>query len=338
LTWDEDDPERLQLTRRQLSQKEVDENDFKAYIASSTSGSDSEDESLPLKSKKEKAASRDKLRALLLSGGDELPEGWAKGDEGEGDIDMEITFTPGLSGAKGDRDETTLERYQRKMKEKKKRRKEEVKTKGTSPEAGTGAGDDFFAAASNGESTEDSEEDEKGTLRSKRDKRRDKRIGKKNVDHAQTRVESTAEELALLAASDNLGREPKHFDMKAVVRAEKKKGKKRRKGKHIDDGDNDLQEDFSIDVKDGRFTAVHDDHAFAIDPSNPHFKKTKSMSALLEERSRRQRTYTVREKPVPIAGNSASAMGSSSLKSLVESVKRKSAAVEQPQLGKRRKL
>ena len=86
------------------------------------------------------------------------------------------------------------------------------------------------------------------------------------------RVESTAEELALLAASDNPNGEIKHFDMKAVLRAEKQKGKKRKgkKGKRgLDEGENEIQEDFAIDVKDERFKAVFEDHTFAIDPSNP---------------------------------------------------------------------
>ena len=47
----------------------------------------------------------------------------------------------------------------------------------------------------------------------------------------------------------------------------KKKGKKAKRGP--DDGENELQEDFSIDVKDDRFKAVLEDHTFAIDPSNP---------------------------------------------------------------------
>ena len=41
LTWDEDEPERTQVTRRALTRKEIEENDFRAYIASS---SDSEED------------------------------------------------------------------------------------------------------------------------------------------------------------------------------------------------------------------------------------------------------------------------------------------------------
>jgi len=49
LTWDEDDPERTLVTRRALSRKEIEENDFRAYLASS---SDTEAEASQPKSKK----------------------------------------------------------------------------------------------------------------------------------------------------------------------------------------------------------------------------------------------------------------------------------------------
>ena len=66
------------------------------------------------------------------------------------------------------------------------------------------------------------------------------------------------------------------------------------------------------------------------------FKKTKSMAALLEERSRRQRS---KQQSTEVATTAEQTTGDSksSLKSLVESVKRKSAAVEVG-IGKRRKL
>jgi hypothetical protein len=65
--------------------------------------------------------------------------------------------------------------------------------------------------------------------------------------------------------------------------------------------------------------------------------KTKSMTALLEERSRRQKEMRVVDlgdvtvrKPIENAGRG--------LTSLVESVKRKSATLAQPGAGKRRKV
>ena len=40
LTWDEDEPDRAQVTRRVLSRKEIEESDFRAYIASESSESE----------------------------------------------------------------------------------------------------------------------------------------------------------------------------------------------------------------------------------------------------------------------------------------------------------
>ncbi|OBZ79072.1 protein ESF1 [Grifola frondosa] len=323
LTWDEDDPDRVEITRRNLSRKEIEENDFRAHK----------------KSKDAKAASRDKLRALLLRGGDdELPEGWGKDRDAEEDVDMEITFTPGLSAMKEDRDETTLEKYQRKMKEKKKKRKEEIKEKaGATREDKDALKDDFFADDSEDDSGAELHGSEDEDVALQRGKKQAK--GKKSGQPSQTpaHATSTAEELALIVASDNPAVEPNHFNMKAVLKAEKKSGRKK-KGKRgkKDEEENELQEDFSINVKDERFKAVLEDHTFAIDPSNPHFKKTKSMAALLQERSTRQQEKLARGEATSQRRDESN--GQSSLQSLVESVKRKSAAMEEQGVGKRRKV
>ena len=169
---------------------------------------------------------------------------------------MEITFTPGLTDKKGE-DETTLEKYQRKLREKRKKRKDEAKESEVQqkkkPEL-----DDFFDADS--ESEEDVE-----------DKKKSKKGGRGKINDAnESRTTATAEELALLVASDNPNG-AKHFDMSVVLKTEKragKKGKKNRKEKH-GPNEQDTQEDFRINVADERFKALHEDYAFAIDPSNP---------------------------------------------------------------------
>ena len=211
-----------------------------------------------------KDASRNRLRSLLGGAKDELPEGWGKsgdnagrGDGDGSDVDMEITFTPGLSEKKGE-DETTLEKYQRKLKEKRKKRKEEAKGKEVQEKKKPPKPlDDFFDADS--ESEENMEDTKKG------------KKGKKVEVADEPRTAATVEELALLVESENLNGVARHFDMSAVLKAEKKtgkKGKRGRKDKHRPN-DQDTQEDFRIDVEDERFKALHEDHTFAIDPSNP---------------------------------------------------------------------
>ncbi|KAI6028238.1 hypothetical protein EDC04DRAFT_151451 [Pisolithus marmoratus] len=223
LTWDEEDPERSHLTRRTLSRKDIEDTDFRAYIASS---SESEDVPETSNSKVSKKGERERLRALLLGGShDGLPEGWEDAQEAGSDVDMEITFTPGLSVAKGTKDQTTLEKYEQKMREKRQRKKEARKA----------------------------------------------------------------------AAAEDTAEPDPHAE---VVKPRTKRKKRSANNKHEDDSEAD--EDFSIDVKDDRFSALHEDHQFAIDPSNPQFKKTKGMIALLEERSKRHKDGYREEGDVPV--------------------------------------
>lgn len=284
-----------------MTKKEIDEADFRAYIASSSSsegGSEGEGGDEPTSENTEgrktkngvktsKKAERDKLRKLLLGGNDdELPEGWGnafdnktkrrerrKAEGGDSEVDMEVTFMPGLSETKNPEDENTLERYQRKMKEKRKKRKE-VREKGGIDEDGDGDGvstkttksnfdDEFFAM----ESDSPHEEADTTSNKSRRKSTKDKKP-----------TETSKAELALLAVSDNPHGEPAHFDMKAVLKAEKQskkkskqKLKKRSRENDEDNGPGDTQDDFVIDVKDERFTAIHEDHRFAIDPTNPQY-------------------------------------------------------------------
>jgi hypothetical protein len=123
LTWDEDDVDRFQVTRREFTQDDIKGLDFDAYLASSD---DEEDE------EEDVDALREKYRKLLGSSSKQSAYE-DKADE-EDDGDMEITFTPGLSEKAGaavknkgdddeDKEETSIETYMRKQKEKRKAKK-----------------------------------------------------------------------------------------------------------------------------------------------------------------------------------------------------------------------
>jgi hypothetical protein len=263
------------------------------------------------------------LRALLLSGGgNDLPEGWAGSKTGDidtddGHVDMEVTFRPALSGG-NDEDETTIGKYQRKMREKRKNRKQKLKDKSKEKQPA----DDFFAQSEGEEDSNESPHTGRRAVRGEPGNR--------------ARKPSTKEELSLLVAPDELNSGPKHFDMAAIIKAEKN-GRNKRKGRRKKTGgddENELQDDFTIDVKDERFRALHEDHVFAIDPSNPHFKRTKSTSALLEERSKRKNIRGEALTTVLSAKNETP----QSLTSLVERVKRRSAVTSDDDDIKRRKL
>ncbi|CAG8434877.1 12895_t:CDS:2 [Ambispora gerdemannii] len=71
----------------------------------------------------------------------------------------------------------------------------------------------------------------------------------------------------------------------------KQREKKKAKRKLQQEKMNKLSSD-----QDPRFAALHESHHFAIDPSNPRFKKTKAMDKLLQERQRRQLLLTRNKK------------------------------------------
>jgi len=326
LTWDDDDPERNRITRRTLTKAEIEESDFKAFLASSSSDSETDASKSSGKSKENPMkVPRHKLRALLLGGDDELPEGWSRNAKQQGDVDMEITFTPGLSEKK-DGDETTLEKYQRKTREKRNRKKVDAKDKVLN-EKSHSLRDGFFSDGSGGEHGPNQ------TSKLSASPNSPKKLPLLS-DTASPPL-STPEELKLLVSSNTLEGEHKHFNIKSVMKSEKNLARKRKIRKnHRQEDDNELQDDFSIDVKDARFKALHDDYQYAIDPSNPQFMKTQSMTALLEERSRRQKemlSVDLRDVPVQESAGNTDRI----LTSLVESIKRKGATVPSRGTGKR---
>jgi len=129
------------------------------------------------------------------------------------------------------------------------------------------------------------------------------------------------------------------FNLKQMMKAEKSKSKKkRRNGETAQEDDN-----FELDVNDPRFTAVGLNHEFAIDPTNPHFKKTSGMKKLLEsKRSARSENVILNtfkqldDAPRRKLENS-STFSDPNLSRLVDSVKRKSAMAATDQGGRRKK-
>ncbi|WOO76625.1 Pre-rRNA-processing protein esf1 [Vanrija pseudolonga] len=325
LTWDQDDANRTKLTRRALTREEIEEEDFANLVA----GSDSEDDDADFEedeeagekkmTKKQKMKERkEKLRALLLGGDDdETGDIWgkagsawqdeladlkedkaSKGKKGKkGDDDVEITFRPGLSVAKAAEPETddmtTLEKYQRRMKEKKAKKKEELELKRAEKEGRDGkkverkAADDFFGDDDSGA------EDEPA-------------VGKARSPDP--------EDLGLVDDPTH------HFSLKDHLAAEKDAGKKKRKrnkkkaAREVELG----PEGFKVDVADPRFSAMYDEASFALDPTHPKFHDSAANREILKKT--REGHAAKRDAP-GTAGGAAS--GERDLAELAASVKRK---------------
>ena len=130
----------------------------------------------------------------------------------------------------------------------------------------------------------------------------------------------------------------KHFNMRDIMKAQRVEGKKI-KAKDRERLADAAKDDFKINLKDERFSALYDSHLFALDPSAPQFKKTKAMQSVVEERQRRQKSSGAQEDvPVSTGDNEPR---DRSLASLVANVKRKATANARPApqgVGKRQRM
>lgn len=254
LTWDETPKERLTLFSRPLSQKEIEENDFKAYLASDSDESEVEKDS----------SIKDKYQSLL---GNTLTK-FGK-EENDDDVDMEITFDPGLNDKLGnnaeeeDKEETTIEAYRRKEKERRQKR---------------------LAKFKESKQTEEVANSQEGTADKSSKNRKNSKKGKSMPDMD----EKSKAELELILMDNQEGNNNEHFSMKEVIKSEKdKKNKKNKKGKKIDQ--EMVQDGFVANLDDPRFKEVFESHDYAIDPTNSEFKKTETMKKILKERSARNK-------------------------------------------------
>ena len=340
LTWDADDGTRKEVQKRAFggSRADIDDNDLRAYIGSDSSDNEvleptvvdansvdqpeettyqSQESSGAAKLSK-KEAERQRMRALLglevEPASKALLRQPASGHVG----DMQITFSSGLSSTnKGsvfenepEREETTVEKYVRKEKERKNRRKEKMKNArdgsgskvavneekdGTkSPEPAStdlGFSDPFFADPSTNNAS----------LRAQKQADRRADLASANPDTVERR-----EELEQLLQDENAanGGQIHHFDATLLAKGEKlasKKGIKRKKNKMSERQKEALEakahDDFQVDTQDPRFSVVFERSEYAIDPSHKGFKDTEGMKALLEAGRRKRRRNEKEREP-----------------------------------------
>lgn len=118
--------------------------------------------------------------------------------------------------------------------------------------------------------------------------------GKKDNDNVsvdssndQEKNQRKAELELLLMDQDEDGR--KHFNMKQIEEnATMSKSKRKRLNKKKNVQEEAKEDDFEINVKDARFTALFTSHHFNIDPADPHYRKTKGTEALINEKLKRR--------------------------------------------------
>ncbi|RAL13751.1 pre-rRNA-processing protein ESF1 [Aspergillus homomorphus CBS 101889] len=354
LTWDMEDKSRKEAQARAFrgSRKDIDENDLKAYLASDSSD-DEEEGGVEVmdatqgegtsKHISKKEEERQRMRALLGLGAEPTKSSKSDGPVGE----MEVTFTSGLAGGPN-RDsvfenepqieETTIERYIRKERERKKRRKEKLKGNkhDDDPDASEAEKDDAKPTAEEQPQQEDlgfddpffDDPDGKATAAARRKEEKRKRREERAAEEAAAAAKRA--ELELLMVDEN-NKGMKHFDMNEIEKAEKQARKKGKKGKGKGKQAEPLVDDFKMEVADPRFSRLFESHEFAIDPTNPKFKATSGMKALLEEGRKRRRDRDDHAEDAPSNQDRAKKQkkqaskdaGSDDLKKLVDKVKRK---------------
>ncbi|XP_006340775.1 pre-rRNA-processing protein ESF1 [Solanum tuberosum] len=281
LTWDEDEPQRIRTLKRQFNDEQLADMELKEFLASDESGSDDSEEGDDTEDKSAKRKKKqDTYRTLLQSG-----EG-SDGNEDD-DQDMEVTFNTGLEDLskrilekKDKQSETVWEAYLRKKREKKKSRK--GNTKDSSEDESSDSDqepidepEDFFIEEPSAKGDKDSQH--KST-----------RKGKQSLE-ASEEAEASRAELELLLADDK-GGDPnlKGYNMKP----KKAKGKKG-KGTPVEDK---LP---TIDYEDPRFSSLFKSHLFALDPTDPQFKRSAAYARQLAQKQHKVEEEIVSAKQQP---------------------------------------
>ncbi|XP_051716800.1 ESF1 homolog [Ctenopharyngodon idella] len=303
LTWDETDHDRVTALCRKFNKDELLDMDFKAYLASSSEEEEEEEEaekqteaekpaqSLPeeKKSSKGKKSTEQiaKYRDLLKSIQD-------KDKEKDNNMDMEITWVPGLK-------ETTEKLVKKKMmgtdiltpweeylQKKKEKRKEKRKGKKDATKAEPVISDDELPADVDLNDPFFAEElGATASLENKKNKK-SRKTDEEKTPEEQKEQERQRAEMELLMDDDE-DEKHQHFNYDKIVEHQNLSKQKRKK---LLKSNTPLEDDdFQVDVQDPRFQAMFTSHLYNLDPSDPAYKKTKATQSILEEKLRRREEH-----------------------------------------------
>ncbi|XBW36800.1 hypothetical protein QEN19_002377 [Hanseniaspora menglaensis] len=291
LTWDETPKDRVELSKKAFSKKELDDMDFQAYLASDSeveSGEDDENDKV------------NKMKQLVGNFG--RSANIDSDDSEDGEVDMEITFNPALSenatpepvNKAGDPEETSIEKLRRKEQERRKKRKDKIKQ--LKKQHSDDIRQKIKSPDNEVEDNSKKEEDLKKLL-----------SGEENTIDGVSNINSKA-----------------HFNMNQLLKSEKEKTKKSKYQvkKAI------INDDFKPEV-DSRFSEVFEDHDFAIDPTNVEYRDTKAMKEIVKQSQQKTQKKnknvkkTKDNKKINGKKRSAKESGNGELSDLVNKVKKK---------------
>ncbi|CAH2055339.1 unnamed protein product [Thlaspi arvense] len=249
LSWDEDEPHRTKTLNQKFNPDQLAHLELNEYLAS-----DDESESDGDASRKEK------YRALVQSVDADSDKDEEDEEKGQ---DMVVTFNPGLEDLskqilekKNQEPETVWESVQRKVREKKRARKNKEKDDDSSPSEDDE--DDFFA--------------EQPPTKKKKKEGKTAMKKKKGLEEEER---SRAELELLLLADENAGVDNGHKGYN-IKRKSKKKSK-----------ENAEEKIPAVDLLDDvRFSAAISDPNFALDPTDPQFKRSATYIRQLNQKQK----------------------------------------------------
>lgn len=327
LTWDETNPERIEMAQKLNSGKlnEINETDLQAYLATDSSDNETEEEQQQQKeSQKNKIKSEEETNADPVEKYKALLKEIEEKEEAKQKRDVELEFTWGLGTKekaeklvqerlKKDQNLTPFEQYLEKRKAKRKAKREERKKYRTEDE-------------SDSENSEmlNLDNHEKNNRLSHKKKKTIKSNNSFSSDDEDE--EKRKAELELLLMDEN--EDKQHFNMKKIEEnATMTKSKQKRLSKKKNTQDQIIKDNFEVNVQDSRFNALFTSHHFNIDPADPHYRKTKGTEALIKEKLKRRANNNYNEE-VPV--KESKMQFNTELQTLIKSVKQNTKNISKP--------
>ncbi|XP_065655705.1 ESF1 homolog isoform X2 [Hydra vulgaris] len=295
LTWDETDTKRIEKTMRKFTKADIDEMDFKEYLASSSDEEDQIKKSDKTETSSDYSGSEEdderiKKYRLLMK------EIESKEEVEEDDGNIEVSWNQEVE----EENHASISKETNKIKKITNNNNEPNNIsddKLSNDNKNLGFNDPFF-----------------------KNKKKTKLKKKSKVNESITEEDLKNKAELELLLMDEEPEEKKHFSLKTILdqeKSSKKKKKKRNAEKQLDDT-------FEVDVKDPRFNALYTSHLYSIDPSEPQFKKTKGTTKIIaESQKRRGENINVSHETVGANFNKDTKKLDTCLSDLVNSVKTK---------------
>ena len=273
LTWDEEDQDKMKAMKDAYSK--VDDEEFgnmSHLIGSASESEEDEDDNDDNDEESDKEDTISKYRALLATASEKESRGGKGG--------MEMTWNDEDVNDEAQEEQTPWEKYLQKKKDKKK--------KGKKGKSGDDLCDDSEEDVPEGVDLNDpffAEELGEDYVKSEKAKRKKDQKKKEPKDDNENEEEDTKLGLMTMDSDD----EKDHFDFKHIVEAENQEGKSKKKKwkKKKKELDVPVDDNFSVNVEDNRFSAMFSRPDYNIDPTNPSFKKTKNMEKIIGEKQKR---------------------------------------------------